>query len=78
MEFLVGKNSFEGAIPESGFQAMRSMTVLFVQANRFAGTLPNAAVAGLRTLLADRNDFEGKMSYTHRGHCVAVICLSFH
>eukprot|EP00971_Amphidinium_carterae_P329570 6462124-Amphidinium_carterae.1 len=39
---------------------MRSVSELLVQGNRFAGTLPNRAVAGLGALCANHNDFEGK------------------
>eukprot|EP00971_Amphidinium_carterae_P215625 4280057-Amphidinium_carterae.1 len=43
---------------------MRTMSVLLVNANRFAGTLPNRAVAGLGALSVSNNHFEGKMSQT--------------
>eukprot|EP00971_Amphidinium_carterae_P151703 3006932-Amphidinium_carterae.1 len=39
---------------------MRSMSQLLVQGNRFTGTLPNRAVAGLGALCVNNNDFEGK------------------
>eukprot|EP00971_Amphidinium_carterae_P114109 2261199-Amphidinium_carterae.1 len=41
------------------------MSGLFMRANRFAGTLPNRAVAGLGALSVSNNDFEGKLSHTH-------------
>eukprot|EP00971_Amphidinium_carterae_P304619 6053421-Amphidinium_carterae.1 len=59
--FSIGCNGLRGMLPESGLQAMRTMSELFMQVSRFAGTLPNRAVAGLGALSVDRNDFEGKM-----------------
>eukprot|EP00971_Amphidinium_carterae_P314228 6246061-Amphidinium_carterae.1 len=56
----VSRNSFKGALPESGLQVMRAVRHLLVNENGFAGTLPNRAVAGLETLVAFKNDFEGK------------------
>eukprot|EP00971_Amphidinium_carterae_P060284 1192862-Amphidinium_carterae.2 len=50
---------------------MRIMSVLFVSVNRFAGTLPNRAVAGLDMLLAQENGFEGK----HRHKMSQTQCL---
>eukprot|EP00971_Amphidinium_carterae_P031803 626476-Amphidinium_carterae.1 len=66
--FAIMTNSFEGALPESGLQAMRSMLVLYVYLNRFAGTLPSRAMAGIRSLLVSHNHFEGKVSQTQCGH----------
>eukprot|EP00971_Amphidinium_carterae_P279883 5555935-Amphidinium_carterae.1 len=63
--FDISINSFEGAVPGSGLQVMRVLSYLSVQANRLAGTLPNIAIAGLGVLIADKNDFEGKMSHAH-------------
>eukprot|EP00971_Amphidinium_carterae_P312230 6206029-Amphidinium_carterae.1 len=66
--FAMSTNSFKGALPESGLQMMRTMTFLYVDVNRFAGTLPTTAVAGLGALSVTNNDFEGKMSQTQCGH----------
>eukprot|EP00971_Amphidinium_carterae_P085421 1689794-Amphidinium_carterae.1 len=58
---------------------MRIMSRLYVDANLFAGTLPNRAVAGLNFLLAQENGFEGK----HRRKMSQTPCFcgnkySFH
>eukprot|EP00971_Amphidinium_carterae_P289855 5755615-Amphidinium_carterae.1 len=52
---------------------MRTMRVFFVQVNRFAGTLPDRAVARLEALAAFSNDFEGKVSQTQSGQCIVVM-----
>eukprot|EP00971_Amphidinium_carterae_P312087 6203460-Amphidinium_carterae.1 len=52
---------------------MRSMSVLFASENRFAGTLPNRAVAGLRLFGVTFNDFEGEMSQTQCGQTLPTI-----
>eukprot|EP00971_Amphidinium_carterae_P088157 1743685-Amphidinium_carterae.1 len=55
-------NDFEGALPEGGLQEMRAMRELLMYGNRFAGTLPNRAVAGLGALIVHKNCLEGRMS----------------
>eukprot|EP00971_Amphidinium_carterae_P210517 4177238-Amphidinium_carterae.1 len=60
-------NGLTGVLPESGLQAMRTMRALYAEANRFAGTLSNRAVAGLGHLSVSNNDLEGKMSQTQCG-----------
>eukprot|EP00971_Amphidinium_carterae_P247662 4917884-Amphidinium_carterae.1 len=62
--FNIGWNSLRGVLPESGLQAMRTMSLFWVEANRFAGTLPNKAFRGFGKLSVAYNDFEGKMSQT--------------
>eukprot|EP00971_Amphidinium_carterae_P075787 1497611-Amphidinium_carterae.1 len=60
ISFETRANRLEGAIPETGLAALRTLAILFVAANRFTGTLPdNRVVAGLRDLSVDCNDFEG-------------------
>eukprot|EP00971_Amphidinium_carterae_P095832 1896545-Amphidinium_carterae.1 len=54
----IGRNSFEGTLPERGLQVMRTMRTLIAPSNLFAGTLPNRAVAGLEVLSVGGNDFE--------------------
>eukprot|EP00971_Amphidinium_carterae_P285264 5663064-Amphidinium_carterae.1 len=54
----IASNSFEGVLPESGLQALRTMTDLFANKNRFAGTLPKRVVTGLEFLFVSDNDFE--------------------
>eukprot|EP00971_Amphidinium_carterae_P143516 2843573-Amphidinium_carterae.1 len=65
MGFAIHSNSFEGVLPENGLQVMQTMSLFYAKENRFAGALPN--IAGLRALIVDKNDLEGKMSQTQCG-----------
>eukprot|EP00971_Amphidinium_carterae_P002546 50714-Amphidinium_carterae.1 len=57
---------------------MRTTSTLFVNANRFSGTLPNifGAIEGLGVLCANNNDFEGRSQEPSVD--IAVISYSCH
>eukprot|EP00971_Amphidinium_carterae_P337906 6474987-Amphidinium_carterae.1 len=38
--FAVSTNSFEGALPESGLQVLRAVSIFYVYANNIKGTIP--------------------------------------
>eukprot|EP00971_Amphidinium_carterae_P311184 6184650-Amphidinium_carterae.1 len=59
--FGLAANRFEGALPESGLQVMRTTITLVMQENRFAGTLPNWVFVWLAFLSVSNNDLEGKI-----------------
>eukprot|EP00971_Amphidinium_carterae_P225840 4479359-Amphidinium_carterae.1 len=74
MDFGISSNGFTGVLSRSGLFAMRTMSRLRVDKNRFAGTLPNWVVSGLSfsELLAQENDLEGK----HRLKIPRTRCTS--
>eukprot|EP00971_Amphidinium_carterae_P166781 3304874-Amphidinium_carterae.1 len=49
MTFSIFRNSFEGALPESGIHVMLAMRYFAISENGFRGTLPES---GLRTMRA--------------------------
>eukprot|EP00971_Amphidinium_carterae_P195020 3869978-Amphidinium_carterae.1 len=51
--FAISTNTFEGALPESGVQVMRAVSIFHILENRFKGSiLPGS---GLRTMSAVTN-----------------------
>eukprot|EP00971_Amphidinium_carterae_P141057 2795449-Amphidinium_carterae.1 len=48
-DFDINGNSFEGALPERGFQAMRGVLNFLIYGNSFKGRLPES---GIRTMSA--------------------------
>eukprot|EP00971_Amphidinium_carterae_P114286 2264445-Amphidinium_carterae.1 len=57
-EFEISLNSFEGALPESGFQVMRAAIAFNISSNRFKGMLPEVTMSTVTGLEAVYTGFE--------------------